>query len=68
MSNWEQFKKKTESFKDGEKPPFESIEGNYLCQMCRESIDEADYFFNDSVLRWKCSKGHVSFLENFNLW
>jgi hypothetical protein len=62
MSSWEDFKKKTD-----EKPPFRTIGGMFLCQTCREVVQEADYFFTDSVVRYKCSLGHFNLLEHFNL-
>lgn len=65
MSNWQNFKKATEE--GDNKPPFRTIDGTFLCHECRALVTEADYFATDSVLRWKCSNDHVSFLENFQV-
>ncbi len=37
------------------------------CQICFESVDEAEYFPIEKILKWKCSKAHISFIEEFKL-
>lgn len=64
MSNWDKFKDKVET---SDKIPFDTVHGTFGCQVCDEYAEEAQYFYTDSVLKWKCPNGHVSFAENFNL-
>lgn len=37
------------------------------CTTCQESVPEQMYYPVDSVLVWKCSAGHRSLMENFNV-
>jgi hypothetical protein len=37
------------------------------CQTCFEYVDTAEYFNIEKLLRWKCSQGHISFIEDFRL-
>lgn len=43
------------------------VDGNFLCQTCGESVDEAFYLPEDHLLAWKCSSGHKSFVEKIEL-
>ncbi len=46
---------------------FEEVDGPMQCQngACREAVPEGLYNETARVLTWRCSKGHVSRLENF---
>jgi len=46
---------------------FEEVDGPLQCQKsgCHEAVREGLYSEAAKVLTWKCSKGHVSRLENF---
>jgi hypothetical protein len=37
------------------------------CSVCYRDVDEAEYFSSHRVLKYVCSDGHVSYLEDFNL-
>jgi hypothetical protein len=43
------------------------VEGGFSCQECYEQVDEAEYFRIEKILKWKCSEGHVSYVEEFTL-
>ena len=63
-SNWKRFK--------GQEPPEPTyppllVDGTYRCQICMEDTDVAEYFQASRVLRWKCSQGHISLIEKFDL-
>jgi hypothetical protein len=47
---------------------FEEVDGPLQCQNndCHEAVKEGLYNATARVLTWKCSKGHVSRLENFD--
>lgn len=63
--NWERFQNQNQP--DGDKPQGREIGGMYQCQFCPVYVTEATYYPTDGVLRYKCSEGHVSFLENFRV-
>lgn len=46
---------------------FEEVDGPLQCQKsdCHEAVPVGLYNETARVLTWKCSKGHVSRLENF---
>lgn len=46
---------------------FEEVDGPLQCQNreCLEAVPEGLYNGTAKVLTWRCSKGHVSRLENF---
>lgn len=48
-----------------QKPEGVIIDGTFGCQRCSESVDEAEYFPVEKFLRWKCSQGHLSYIEDF---
>jgi hypothetical protein len=43
------------------------VEGAFMCQNCDENVEKAFYLSQDRVLTWKCSLGHISYIEKFNL-
>lgn len=43
------------------------VEIDVSCQTCFEYVDIAEYFNIEKLLRWKCSQGHISFIEDFRL-
>jgi hypothetical protein len=47
----------------------EDISGSFACQddYCNEVAFKAVYASKDKVLTWKCLKGHVSKIEDFNI-
>lgn len=45
----------------------EILDGTYGCQTCDEHVEEAEWFITQKILRWKCSAGHMSFIEEFSL-
>jgi len=51
----------------GEAPKGIVIDGAFGCQTCYEQCDEAEYFPIEKILRWKCSEGHMSYIEEFTL-
>ena len=65
MSNWERFKK--QESQSGDKPEGIMIKGTYTCQFCYDFVLEGKYFPTDSVLSYKCDKGHLSIVENFGM-
>lgn len=60
-----EFSKNTEKTEAPE--PTMVIDGSFGCQTCNFCCDEADYFMNERILRWKCPEGHVSYIEEFSL-
>lgn len=50
-----------------ETPKGELIEGGFMCQTCHEQCDDAEYFRIEKILKWKCSEGHISYVEEFVL-
>lgn len=48
-------------------PKGEVIDVDVLCQRCFITVDEAEYFYIEKLLKWVCSEGHVSYLEEFRL-
>jgi len=53
----------------GEQPKAAKIdlEVDVSCQICFEYVDDAEYYPIEKLLKWKCSQGHVSFIEEFRL-
>jgi len=47
-------------------PPVE-LGGSFTCQACDAEVDEAEWFRQERILRWKCPEGHISFIEDFSL-
>jgi len=43
------------------------VECDVTCQVCHEYVDGAEYFHVEKLLRWTCSQGHVSFVEEFRI-
>jgi hypothetical protein len=43
------------------------IDGQFLCQACGETVDQAKFFAHADLLLWTCSKGHVSKIEDFKI-
>jgi len=66
MSHWENFKKSNPDVANA-MPVGMPIFGTFACQHCELDTDEATYYAVDSVLKWECPDGHVSFAENFRL-
>jgi len=52
---------------ESEKPKGFEIDGAFGCQTCFEQCDIAEYFSVEKILKWKCSEGHISFVEDFIL-
>lgn len=44
-----------------------TIEGSFGCQFCFEQVGDATYYAVQKLLKWTCSEGHVSFVEDFSL-
>jgi hypothetical protein len=65
--NWKKFKEKNQSPNGDKEPEGIMMYGSYMCQFCGEMCWEGKYFPVDSVLSYKCSKGHLSILEKFSL-
>jgi hypothetical protein len=66
MSQWEKFKNQQKQSPDGE-PEGKMIQGSFTCQICYAWVTEGKYFPADGVLSYKCSEGHMSFIEKFNI-
>lgn len=64
LSKIEEFLKKSPA----EVPKGKMIEGNFACQDCFEVVYEGEVFRIEKILKWKCSQGHVSFIENWTLY
>lgn len=43
------------------------VDCDVQCQICHEYVDGAEYFVVERLLKWKCSQGHTSFIEDFRL-
>lgn len=43
------------------------ISGSFGCQVCFEQCDDAEYFRIEKILKWTCSEGHVSYVEEFDI-
>jgi len=43
------------------------IEGSFMCQTCNETVDDAFYLPESSLLAWECSQKHRSFIKDFSL-
>jgi hypothetical protein len=43
------------------------VDGAFGCQTCYEQCDDAEYFRVEKILKWTCSEGHVSYVEDFVL-
>jgi hypothetical protein len=52
---------------EAEAPKGMVIDGGFSCQECFEQVDEAEYFRLEKILKWKCSEGHISYVEEFVL-
>lgn len=66
-SNWQKFKRKdAQPIPDISAMALE-VPGSFGCQICYEQVDGAEYFQVSRVLRWKCSQGHISLIEKFDL-
>ncbi|XAO35260.1 hypothetical protein SEA_FRANCOB_64 [Streptomyces phage Francob] len=52
---------------EAEKPQGTPVDGGFSCMTCYEQVDEAEYFRVEKILKWKCSEGHVSYVEEFIL-
>jgi len=50
-----------------EAPKGMDISGAFGCQTCHEQCDDAQYFNVEKILKWTCSKGHISYVEDFVL-
>ena len=50
-----------------EAPKGLEISGAFGCQTCHEQCDDAEYFPIEKILKWKCSEGHISYVEDFVL-
>lgn len=48
---------------------FEEIEGSMRCQTtdCGETVHDGYYSSKQRVLTWKCSKGHISRMDNIDV-
>jgi hypothetical protein len=64
MTKFSEFVAKTQ---DVEAPKGMEISGAFGCQTCREQCDDAEYFRIEKILKWKCSEGHISYIEDFEL-
>ena len=60
--NWKKFKEKKSQ---GGEPEGVMTYGTYMCQFCNEMVFEGKYFPVDRVLSYKCTKDHLSIVENF---
>lgn len=47
--------------------PTMSLDVDVSCQICFEYVDDATYYPVEKLLKWKCSQGHISFMEEFRL-
>lgn len=50
-----------------EAPKGMEVSGAFSCQECFEQCDDAEYFRMEKILRWVCSEGHISYVEDFVL-
>jgi hypothetical protein len=64
MSKFSDFVAKTQQ---DEAPKGMEIDGAFGCQTCFEQCDIAEYFGLERILKWKCSLGHISYIEDFYL-
>jgi len=53
--------------KQEEAPKGLPVAGAFGCQTCFEQVDDAEYFQIEKILKWKCSEGHISYVEDFVL-
>lgn len=51
------------------KEPVVKVEvgGSFMCQTCNETVDDAFYLPESSLLAWECSQKHRSFIKDFSL-
>jgi hypothetical protein len=56
-----------DDFLDAISPSSESvkpnIQGDFDCHECRERVFEAYLDYNESVISWQCSSGHISSIK-----
>jgi hypothetical protein len=45
----------------------DTIDGSFSCHTCRVSVDEAEYFQMQKILRFTCPEGHTTYIEDFKL-
>lgn len=64
MTKFSEFVAQTQA---AETPEGMEISGAFGCQTCHEQVDDAEYFNIEKILKWKCSQGHVSYIEDFVL-
>lgn len=50
-----------------EAPKGEIMELSLGCQTCMEQVEQAEFFRAAKILKWTCSEGHVSYIEDWNL-
>lgn len=50
-----------------EAPKGMPVDGAFGCQTCYEQCDDAEYFRVEKILKWTCSEGHISYIEDFVL-
>lgn len=50
-----------------EAPKGEVMELSLGCQTCNEQVDEQEFFQQAKILKWTCSKGHLSYIEDWSL-
>ena len=43
------------------------IDGTFQCQTCHQYVDTALIIANKKILKWTCSQGHDSFIEEFSI-
>jgi hypothetical protein len=55
--------------KKNQEEPAQGMEigGSFSCQTCNETVDEAEWFQPEKILRWVCSAKHLSYIEGFSL-
>lgn len=37
------------------------------CQSCAEQCEEAEFFQAEKILKWTCSEGHISYIEDWGI-
>jgi hypothetical protein len=47
--------------------PESNVGGSFACQECNEKVKGAYYDRMESALLWRCSKNHISVIEEFSL-
>lgn len=65
LMKFSEFIAKTEPSQEA--PKGEVLDLSLGCQTCMEQVSEAEYFQQQRILKWTCSQGHLSYIEDWSL-